>query len=724
MLPEAKNLAPFEVRWDDVAPSPTDLSFLLDAPAGKDGFVRVAGEHLVVGGRRLRIWGVNLTGAACLPPKESARKVARHLAKFGLNSVRLHYLDGPAPQGLIADGPDTERLDPEMLDRLDYFLAECYRAGIYANLNLNVYRRYRDGDDVPDHDLLGVAKNATYYNRRLIDLQKAYARDLLTHRNPYTGRTYAAEPGICLVELTNENSLTEGWVMRRLIGEQAEPPTGIWSDIPPRYARELTDLYNAHLRERYGSRDSLAAAWASTGEEIGLAADEDPWDGAVRRTDPRECASYARARFRDEAAFYVEVERRYNAEMAGYLREELGVRCPVLGTSDHNHYWSGLPLVQGQAELDLVDGHVYWQHPRFPDQKAPWSKSEWTITNSAMVNEPDRATVTQLARSAVRGRPYIVSETNHPFPNEHASEGILSLGAYAALQDWDGIYWYTYGHAPFDDSTPRHVAGFFDLHADPVKMSQIALGALLFIRGDVRPAERLVEIGYTRKEVLDSNRVVADAKENFNWRPGLSPRTPLIHRLRVASYDRPEPPADLPEIAHLARTVSDTGEIAWDLDDPAGGVIAVDSSRTQMLLGYLGGRTASVGSLTVEVDTPFSALVLVSLDDRPVSHTERLILGAAARVANDGMAWDEARKSLGERFGGPPTLIEPVVGRITLIGLAGATGVRIQPLDAAGLPLGEEAPAEYSDGGWSVDVGQGPVTVWYLVTVEGGGRRT
>jgi len=143
-----------------------------------------------------------------------------------------------------------------------------------------------------------------------------------------------------------------------------------------------------------------------------------------------------------------------------------------------------------------------------------------------------------------------------------------------------------------------------------------------------------------------------------------------------------------------------------------------------MLLGYLGGRTASVGSLTVEVDTPFSALVLVSLDDRPVSHTERLILGAAARVANDGMAWDEARKSLGERFGGPPTLIEPVVGRITLIGLAGATGVRIQPLDAAGLPLGEEAPAEYSDGGWSVDVGQGPVTVWYLVTVEGGGRRT
>ena len=42
--------------------SSLDLSFLLDAPAGKHGFVRVRDGHLARGdGARLRLWGIHLT---------------------------------------------------------------------------------------------------------------------------------------------------------------------------------------------------------------------------------------------------------------------------------------------------------------------------------------------------------------------------------------------------------------------------------------------------------------------------------------------------------------------------------------------------------------------------------------------------------------------------------------------------------------------------------------
>jgi hypothetical protein len=74
------------VQWDDRLLKPivldhraadiaADVSFLHDAPAGKDGFIRVEGGHFVKpDGKRIRLWGVHLTdwspGSIELPPKE------------------------------------------------------------------------------------------------------------------------------------------------------------------------------------------------------------------------------------------------------------------------------------------------------------------------------------------------------------------------------------------------------------------------------------------------------------------------------------------------------------------------------------------------------------------------------------------------------------------------------------------------------------------------------
>ena len=102
-------LAPFTMEHRAADASSLDLSFLLDAPAGKHGFVRVRDGHLVRGdGARLRLWGVHLTdwsrGSVLLPPKEDAPMWASTLARYGINCVRLHFLDLDAPRGIIAAG--------------------------------------------------------------------------------------------------------------------------------------------------------------------------------------------------------------------------------------------------------------------------------------------------------------------------------------------------------------------------------------------------------------------------------------------------------------------------------------------------------------------------------------------------------------------------------------------------------------------------------------------
>ena len=119
-------LKPFVMDHRAAAASPADVSFLLDAPAGKDGFIRIQDGHFVKpNGQRIRFWGVHFTdwsrGSVEMPPKEDTPMWAATLARFGVNIVRLHFLDLPAPRGIIDSTRDDSRaFDPQQLDRLDY----------------------------------------------------------------------------------------------------------------------------------------------------------------------------------------------------------------------------------------------------------------------------------------------------------------------------------------------------------------------------------------------------------------------------------------------------------------------------------------------------------------------------------------------------------------------------------------------------------------------------
>jgi hypothetical protein len=513
----------------------------------------------------------------------------------------------------------------------------------------------------------------TLYDPRLIALQKEYARKLLTHVNPYTGLAYREEPAIAIVEILNENAVWVGF------------------SATPYYDAQLTTLYNEWL-----ARNLSAAELARLREIAGVSA-----DAPVPRLKGPDVGAAPKERFFAESRFIVDVETRFYTGMASYLRDSLGVRVPITATADHGHSSSSYPMLMSLSKLDIVDGHTYWQHPGSPPP-----------VNTPMVNNPLRSTVVKLSRTAVAGKPYTVSEFNHPFPNEWGAEGIPIVAAYGAFQDWDAIMVYTF-EPKRDPAWKSYVGDPFDISLDPVRMTQMATGALAFLRGDVRPARRTVTRSYSREQAFESRRLARTAQPYFT--PGFPLALPLMHGVRIASLDG-APTATYASV-DTTMIVSDTRELVWRTTADAHGLVTEETDRTQALIGFVKAHRPAVKNLTADVRNEFAAIVLSAVDDKPISGSARLLLTAGSRVTNTGLQWNADRTRTAQQ-GGPPSLIEPVTGTVTLRSLSGRVrSVSAVALDGAGRAVGSPIAARRTPAGWVLPIGA-PATTWYLVRVE------
>ncbi|HUV37966.1 MAG TPA: hypothetical protein VMY39_00055, partial [Planctomycetota bacterium] len=243
----------FVVPGDDATSTATDFSGLSPQPAGADGFVTIRDGHFATRSGRLRIWGVNTCFGASFPTHEEAEKTAAHLAKLGINGVRMHHHDTGARwfRGVMGVPVNGHRgLDPAALERQDYFLDQLHRHGIYANLNLHVSRTF---DEQDGFDVTGLprdcrySKYVLYFEPRMRSLFKEFCRDYLTHVNPYRRLRRVDDPGVAMIEITNENSFsTRG--------------PALAASLPEPYRGEFRKQWNAWLRKHYATTDALRVA--------------------------------------------------------------------------------------------------------------------------------------------------------------------------------------------------------------------------------------------------------------------------------------------------------------------------------------------------------------------------------------------------------------------------------------------------------------------------------
>jgi hypothetical protein len=669
----------FVIRDLDTTATAVDMSFLNSEPAGSAGFISVKDGHFIDGkGDRIRFFGTNLTFESCFPDKETAVAIAGHLKKMGMNVVRFHHMDNQVVPGGIWD-KDMKDLDPGQLEKLDWLVYQLKIHGIYSNLNTHVSRTYPGAryDDVPNF-LFGKAIDQFY--RPYIEMQKDYAYKLLTHKNPYTGNTYADEPCVAFVEVNNENSLLDSW--RRL------------PDLKPDHRQFLIGLWkdwmkkNPSFRSKPGSNNDLMGIIKNY-ETAGDGAKEMLW------------------------RFLMDTELSYAKEMTDYYRNDLKIHAMIC---ESQASYSGAAGVRRESDVsDFIDMHAYWEHPRFPGKS--WSRTDWNIRNSSMVSDKKAGTLPRFAQHRVEGKPLTITEYDHPAPNFFCAEMFPMLNSVAAFQDFDGIYHFTFD-APYDKG---RIDNFFSNAGHPLKQVFVPVGAALFRMGEVKPGTNRVVLGLP-DDAVAGELVKAGEKTSFRvtsmnniWTWAGSDNALTV--LRPMSVDTKAAELKISEKVDVPAGpwISETGEINWDTRDSVNAVFAVNAPAAKCAIGYIGGKNIELGAVSVQMDTTknnWATITLTALDGKPLEESAKILLVAAGRAENTGWKWDDKFTTLGDQWGYAPTRVEGIPARIIFRDMKRFS---VSALDPAGKAV---ASVSVSKKGKEqiINIGAQYKTLWYIIT--------
>ncbi len=727
---DTKDWFAFEFSSDDTNLDSIDLTPLLDAPAGKHGFVGVHndGHFYFEDDTRARFFGTNLGGRDVAPPKEQARTMAARFAKYGVNMIRLHSIDGSSTGVIDYARGNSQHFVPEALDRMDYLIAELKKHGIYTYLDLLDYRMFNSADGVTEgdqftHNWAGSMKGASIFDSRMIELQKDYATKLLTHRNPYTGLRYVDEPAIAVVETTNENGVFYFLLNRDL--------------SRPYYREQLRLRWNRWLKSRYGNHAKLARAWLGDGGKTELVENEN-LDHDMIQLPRAELTRFSKGampdrgkylwgpmRMRDALRFLGEVQDNYYRQMRRHLKETIGVRVPITGT---NQVFVLRDTEINARDSDFISRNQYWRHPSVR------AKPFMRFSNMPMVRSDltTRTPLTVIAGSSVVGKPTVLAEFNYPWPNEYRGEGLLLGTAYACLQDWDAVLLFSF--KPNDPTLTT-----FRSQSDPARWGQFPAAALMFHRHDISAARNEVHVVHTEKAVSEIQpderyapfthfryltflskvrRVFVDDTYHGNADVVLATGTSAnvnvktmakVIRFQENSWDKwlyPRFVAAAQEIklpgydhrvtAETKRFVSDTGELSLDYER---GLMTVNTPNAKSAIGFLADTgKLDLDGMDVDCENEFATITATSLDGKPIGHSRRILVTSVARAENTAQAfwpappnpssWSPFTTWQIPAWGRRPVIAEPVRARVTMAIPGKAT---VYALDATGKRQGELA---------------------------------
>jgi hypothetical protein len=454
----------------------------------------------------------------------------------------------------------------------------------------------------------------------------------------------------------------------------------------------------------------LAGVSFRPGGVVGLQAKERLEDASVPVLEHGRFGERTPTGERDWIRFLWDTENRYWQSMYRYLKDDLKVRGVVMGTI------VGCSTPNLMAQLDAVDTHAYWQHPHFPGR--PWDAENWIVNNRTMVNEAG-GTLPGLAERRVAGKPHCVTEYNHPAPNTFSSEGFLLLAAYGALQDWDAIYTFAYGHDSRWNS--RYIGGFFDISQHPTKMATLVPAVALFLRGDVQPARELISVALDREREIDQLRTARSWEMVHAGSVGVSARTALVHRVALVTEGSKQSTKPMKAAAKDSevRLASDTGELVWDRVDHSRGVVTIDTPTSKAVIGYGGGKRFNLGGIVIEpgqtLQDGWSTVTLTAMEGNCTGGAARLLVTSTGIAENTGMTWKSpARDSVGRQWGKAPSLVEGIPVLLTLSISAGR--VKAWALDECGQRR-TVLPVEAVEQKAMINLGPQFRTLWYEVEI-------
>ncbi|MDQ2730242.1 MAG: carbohydrate binding domain-containing protein, partial [Armatimonadota bacterium] len=426
----------------------------------------------------------------------------------------------------------------------------------------------------------------------------------------------------------------------------------------------------------------------------------------------------------DWLQFLEDTERNFAVDMRNYLKDDLHFKPMVICSQVS---YGGLAGDYREAPMDFVDNHSYWQHPSFPGR--PWDAVNWNIGNTSMTLALGKGDeLIRLARERVAGKPYTVSEYNHPAPSEYQSETVPLLASFAAFQDWDALYLFDYGGYGAGAANDK-IQGFFAVNSNPAKWAFVPAAAMIFRAGETVSPSATNELDVSSGLDIDHYSSASDiyrllgatAPDPFSSRIGFAPRDganlqitaqpTLIHP--AMNQSPPGASAVQPSASNLAASSHLTVTNA----DPKTAHYTANGTGAKVIVGFVGGQTVTLGEATFtfgEMPNNFAALTLTAQDQKPLAASNRMLLTVADRVENTGMVWNAAHTSVGDQWGTGPTVADGVPVDVSL---RTAELLSVFALDATG-KRDHRIIATYEAGGLHFKVGPEDKTLWYAVVKE------
>lgn len=385
--------------------------------------------------------------------------------------------------------------------------------------------------------------------------------------------------------------------------------------------------------------------------------------------------------------FLVETETAFSNGMRNYLRDDLGFTATNM--IDTQIAWGSLTAFRREAAMEFADNHAYWQHPTFLG--TDWDPKNWVVNRQSMVPEMagGGGELGRLARERVWGKPYSVSEYNHPAPSDYQAEMMPLYATFAALQDWDAIYTFAWDATPPDRPNNR-IQGFFDCNTNPAKAAFYPSSAIIFRQGLLEPATGETVVGVPElpwEKVFTQQAAFAEAfpeQDLFATKLGI----------------------------HVGKTWSKpgTGSPVTARDQR----YLVDTPKVKALAGFVRGGTVAFKDAGLEFapsGAEFAAMTWVPLDGKPLGESARTLLTLVGRVENVDMGWNAERTSVSDQWGEGPTHAEVVTCSVTLE----TDGPRkVWALDGTGKRV-RELPAKHEGGTLSFAVDQNAASLWFEV---------
>lgn len=558
-----------------------DLSDLNHKPAGSLGHVVARDDQLFFAdGTLARFWGANLQAYAIYhtdPP--NIRAHAKRLSQLGFNLVRIHHHDsGWVQPNIFGENADsTTQLNADWLDKLDQWTAALKAEGIYLWLDMHVGRAFTAADGIEDFaelangeasvDVRGYNYVSPSIERLMRDFQTAF----LTHRNPYTGLTYAEDPAVMAVQLTNENDLTHHFANGLL------PDKNV-----PRHSDTYMTLGVEFAREHGLDPDLIWRSWEPGPSKI----------------------------------FLSDLEHRFNDRMVAAIRET-GFQGLISTTS----HWGDMPVsgLPSQTRGTITDAHSYgWdgeigfdpgERPGLLDWIAiaqiagrPFSVSEWNI-GSPMAEDRFIAPLRVAATAALQGWDammvygYSQQSLNGPvFPenwsiaNDPSMIGMMPAAAVL----------YRQGHVRQADRTYA-----------------LCLDEDEFFGGPVSP---VTSLGV--RTVVEQSRLVT-----------CMPDTPALPWLDPTDLSGTTAEILDPEMSYLQQNdgviAADTGEFFREYRK---GRFVVNTKASQIVAGQFHHEPVRTDDVEFYIDTPLAAIAVQGMGGQPVSQAQKILISITARA--------------------------------------------------------------------------------------------